>query len=281
MSDLIDNGVPEIRPKEFAQVRELAQSAFGLDLRIGKERLVSARLGKHLRSGGFRNFEEYLRFVRADGSGEALLALIDALTTNHTSFLREPEHFRFLETRVLPALERPSVTLWSAACSTGEEPYSLLFTALEARRTVRDVRVIATDISTRVLRVAQQGIYASDRIATLPPAWVQKYFDRHAGREPGMWRVKPQYRALVEFRRLNLMETLPPSFSFPVVFCRNVLIYFNRDTQEGVVNRLVRTLEPGGYLFTGHAESLTGINHPLTYVRPAVYQSQTAGSRSR
>lgn len=281
MRDSLDHAVPEIRPREFAEIRELARATFGLELRTGKERLVSARLGKHLRSGGFRSFEEYVRFVRGDSTGEALLALIDALTTNHTSFLREPEHFRFLGADVLPELRRSSVTMWSAASSTGEEPYSMLFTALESWRGLRDIRVIATDISTRVLAAGEEGIYPTERLSTLPPVWLQRYFEPCHTRTPGMWRVRPYYRAMVEFRRLNLMEPFPAVFSFPVVFCRNVLIYFDRETQETVVNRLAGALEPGGYLFTGHAESLSGMRHPLKYIRPAVYQLPVGEARKR
>ena len=272
MPDALATLVPDIQPREFEQIRRLAQAAFGLELRTGKERLVSARLGKHVRSGGFRSFEDYFRHVQSDGTGESLLALIDALTTNHTAFLREPEHFRALVTRVLPGLRSGRVTLWSAAGSSGEEPYSMLFTILEAKPQMPDVRILATDISSRMLAIAEQGVYNADRLSALPPAWLQKYFDRHIGGEPGTWRVRAQYRAMIEFRRLNLMDALPCSFRFPVIFCRNVLIYFNRETQESVVNRLAGAIEPGGYLFTGHAESLTGIRHPLHYVQPAVYQ---------
>ena len=252
----------------------MARSTFGLDLKAGKERLVSSRLGRHVRSGGFKSFQEYFEYVKTDTSGESLLALIDALTTHHTSFFREAEHFRILADHVLPDLRRKSVTLWSAACSTGEEAYSLLFTALEARQAPREVRVIGTDVSNRVLETAHRGVYSPERLATLPPGWIRKYFEQCSGRERGMWQVRPSFRSMVEFRRLNLMESLPRSFRFPAVFCRNVLIYFDRDTQQSVVNRLSGAIEPGGFLFTGHAESLTGINHPLRYVKPAVYQGK-------
>ena len=267
--------IPDIQPKEFELIRRLAQATFGLDLRSGKERLVSARLGKHVRNGGFKSFEEYFRHVQTDTSGVSLLALIDALTTNHTSFLREPEHFRVLVDRVLPGLRRGPVHLWSAASSTGEEPYSMLFTALDARHPASEIRVVATDICRRALVAAEQGIYNSERLHGSPAAWLQRYFEKVPGTENSAYRVRAQYRALVEFRRLNLMDMLPHGFRFPVIFCRNVLIYFNRATQEAVVNRLAGALEPGGYLFTGHAESLTGLAHPLQYVQPAVYQRKS------
>jgi chemotaxis protein methyltransferase CheR len=274
MSDVWAPPVPEIQATEFEQIRNMARSTFGLDLKPGKEHLVSSRLARHVRSGGFRSFQEYLEYVRTDISGESLLALIDALTTHHTSFFREPEHFRILADHVLPGLPRNSVTIWSAACSTGEEAYSILFTALEARQAPGEVRVIGTDVSNRVLETAHHGVYSFERLATMPPGWVNKYFERCSGRERGLWQVRPSYRSMVAFRRLNLMEALPRSFRFPVIFCRNVLIYFDRHTQQSVVDRLSGAIKPGGFLFTGHAESLTGINHQLRYVKPSVYQGK-------
>lgn len=266
--------LPEIRPREFEQIRRLAQTTFGLELRSGKERLVSARLGKYLRIGGFKSFEDYFRHVQADSTGESLLALIDALTTNHTAFLREPEHFRVLVSRVLPQLRRGHLAFWSAACSSGEEAYSMLFSALDSGQVVEHLRIVATDICCRVLSAGEQGIYSSQRLIGVPPTWVSRYFERCPGAESGLWRVREQYRSMVEFRRLNLIDAIPASPKFPVIFCRNVLIYFSRATQQSVVNRLAGALEPGGFLFTGHAESLTGLDHSLQYVQPAVYQKK-------
>jgi chemotaxis protein methyltransferase CheR len=266
--------MPDIRPKEFAALRELLHGTFGLDLREGKERLVTARLSKYLRSGGFTSWDAYLQHVRADRSGERLIELVDAMTTNHTSFLREPEHFRFLTTVIAPALQkRASVTVWSAASSTGEEPYSILFTLAEAfQGAVKpELRLIGTDISTRVLRAAQAGVYSLDRLQTLPPAWLQKYFVL-VDRSKSSWQVRPEWRARTEFRRLNLTEPLPTRGPYPVVFCRNVMIYFDKRTQAEVVRKLEAVLEPGGYLMVGHSESLTGLEHSLEYVRPAVYR---------
>lgn len=266
--------LPEIRPNEFEHIRRLAQATFGLELRTGKERLVSARLGKYVRTGGFKSFDEYFRHVQADSTGESLLALIDALTTNHTAFLREPQHFRVLVNRVLPQLRRGHLTFWSAASSSGEEAYSMLFSALDSGQVVEHLRILATDICCRVLAAGEKGIYDSHRLSGVPPAWLSKYFERYPGAETNLWRVREQFRSMVEFRRVNLMDAVPASPKFPVIFCRNVLIYFSRATQQAVVNRLAGALEAGGYLFTGHAESLTGLDHPLEYVQPAVYQKR-------
>lgn len=275
MPELDTWATPEIRPREFAQIKAFAYETFGLDLREGRERLVCCRLGKHLRAGGFKSFEEYFRYVQSDRSGEALVSLIDALTTNHTSFLREREHFDFLTTTILPGLRgRREMAIWSAACSTGEEPYSILFSVREVQRSAPgpELRLAATDISTKVLAIATEGIYPKDRLIGLPPAWISTYFDRIGAKEQERFRVKAPLRACVTFRRMNLMDPFPAHATYTVIFCRNVMIYFNKATQTKLVNRLAERLEPGGYLFVGHAESLTGIDHPLKYVRPAIYR---------
>lgn len=273
--------IPELKPRDFELIRDLAYQKFGLDLRHGKERLVSSRLGKQIRAGGFTSFDEYFRHVSSDGTGEALIAMIDSLTTNHTSFLREQQHFQFLNETVLPAyLNRPRIDIWCAASSTGEEPYSILLSLsneLGARRTP-DVRIQASDISTRVLTAARKGIYSAERLAALPPDWMKRFFLRGEGKSQGLYRVKPDLAAKIEFRRVNLMDPFPDSMVFQVIFCRNVMIYFDQKTQENVVNRLAACLEPGGYLFVGHAESLTAIRHDLQYVKPAVYQKPVGGS---
>ena len=268
--------IRRLKPQEFEMIRLLAYKEFGLDLRRGKEELVAARLSKLLRQGGFTSFEEYYRHVTSDRSGKALIGLIDALATNHTSFLREMPHFEFLRAQVLPGLRgRARVDIWSAACSTGEEPYSLAFTLCDAwgAEAFRNVRILATDISTKALAVATNATYPSERFVNdLPAAWLPQFFLRGEGRWIGWYRVKPGVRGHVEFARLNLVEPFSHGNLFPVIFCRNVMIYFDKPTQELLVNRLAECLEPAGYLFIGHSESLTGVQHPLACVRPAIYQ---------
>jgi chemotaxis protein methyltransferase CheR len=265
--------------REFEQFRRLAHEKFGLDLRNGKETLVSARLGKKIRELNFRSFQEYYRSVLEDRTGEALTALIDALTTNHTSFFREPAHFEFLRRTILPRLrERDRIAIWSAACSTGEEPYSIAFGLLEelGEEALAKTRILATDISTRVLASAQRGAYPAERFDGIPAHQLRRYLLRGEQRFKDWYRVKPEVRAAVEFRRLNLMERFSHLGPFPVIFCRNVMIYFDKPTQQGLVNRLAGCLEPGGYLLIGHAESLNGVDHPLRYVRPAIYRKPEA-----
>ena len=267
-------GVRPLTDREFEKISRLAYEKFGLELKPGKQELVSARLGRKVRAAGFRSFEEYYQSVIADSTGESLIALIDALTTNFTDFMREPAHFEFLRQVALAGwAERDRVRLWSTACSTGEEPYSIAFALLDALGgAVRPrLEIVATDISTRALERAQRGVYAAARLAKLPMAWQRAFFLRGEGKWQGHYRVKPDVAALVRFRRLNLNEPFTHSEPFSVILCRNVMIYFDRPTQQKLVRQLAGQLEPGGYLLIGHSESLTGIDHPLTYVRPTIY----------
>jgi chemotaxis protein methyltransferase CheR len=270
-----DSSVRPLGQREFDQIRELAYRTFGLDLKPGKEELVSARLQRLLRSGGFRSYQDYHRHVLGDSTGESLMALIDALATNHTSFLREADHFDFLRATVLPALaNRGSMDIWSAACSTGEEIWTLaciLRDVLPASR----IRLVGTDISRKALAQAERAVYPPERLTGLSPAWIKGYFVPE-GSPPKSYRVKPDIRSLAVFERKNLIEPITWSKQFPVIFCRNVMIYFDRATQQRVISNLARSLEPGGYLFVGHAESFTGIDHRLEYVRPAIYRQPGA-----
>ncbi len=263
--------------REFAAISTLAREEFGLELGRGKEQLVAARLGKLMRRLGFTAFPDYYRHVQSDRTGEALVELIDVLTTNHTSFFREQAHFDFLVQRVF-AERRGSgpIRIWSAASSTGEEPYSIALTAREFLGPQSPVlpRILATDISTRVLETARKGIYPAERFPHGPAPWLRKHLLRGEGRWQGWYRMCPEILGMVEFRRVNLIEPLPDVGRFDVIFCRNVLIYFSRSTQEQVVNRLTVCLEPGGYLFVGHSESLTGIQHGLQHIQPAIYRKR-------
>ncbi|HET8550655.1 MAG TPA: protein-glutamate O-methyltransferase CheR [Bryobacteraceae bacterium] len=273
--------VPVLKTAEFARICELAYERFGLHLHAGKEKLVSARLGKLLRAGGFRSFDAYYQHVMSDRSGAALTAMIDCLTTNHTSFLREPEHFRVLTERILrESRGRDVFRVWSAACSTGEEPYSIAFSLLDALGDCRQPRIeiLATDISTRALDAARRAAYTRERLAGLPADMRARYL---AAGPDGTLRVRREVTALVRFERRNLMEPFPAGALFPVIFCRNVMIYFDRETRGGLVRRLTASLEPGGYLMVGHAESLIGTEHGLTYVQPAVYRRPVSGQGRR
>jgi chemotaxis protein methyltransferase CheR len=204
--------------------------------------------------------------------------MLDAITTNHTSFFREPQHFAYLADVVLPPLrDRSRVTPilgWSAACSTGEEPYSI---ALTAARVLGDdagrrVRVLASDISTRAIARAGSGVYRADRLADLPRHLVLKYFQKAVGAPAGLLQVSPAVRQLIEFRRLNLLQPAPPGPPFDFIFCRNVMIYFDRPAQQRVIDTLEARLARGGHLFVSHSEGLNSLRHGLTWVAPAIYR---------
>lgn len=264
------DAIRPLAPHEFDQIRGLAHRVFGLDLKPGKEELVSSRLGKLVRGGGFRTFDDYYRHIVRDTTGQALASMIDALATNHTAFLREPEHFEYLRREILPKLAPGlSLDVWSAACSTGEEVWTLaclLSETLGARR----FQLSASDISMRALRFAERGIYPAERCAGLPAAWLARHFE--TADRGATYRASAALRAQTSFRRVNLLEKCALSRPFSVIFCRNVMIYFDAPTQEKVVRQLSDCLEPGGHLFVGHAESLTRIAHKLEYVQPAVYR---------
>jgi chemotaxis protein methyltransferase CheR len=204
---------------DFRKISELAHRKFGLSLKSGKEGLVAARLGKTIRQGGFGSFADYHRHILADGTGQALIELIDSLTTNHTCFLREPTHFDFLSQVASAEFQNfPSLRIWSAACSSGEEPYSLGMCLTDVGhkgncRWVSNFRIVATDISTRVLARAERGMYDSERFAGIPEHWWRKYLLRGRGGCEGWYKVKPEIRRLVEFERLNLIEPLPRRLS--------------------------------------------------------------------
>jgi len=274
----------KLTASEFRQFSDLAYQRFGLDLKRSKEALVAARLGKKLRQLGFQTFAEYHRHVLADATGEALIELIDALTTNHTSFLRERAHFEFLARAANDEFRSVStLRIWSAACSSGEEPYSIAMCLAEAlsKSSSREFRIRATDISTRVLATAARGVYPAARFEEVPDAWRRAYLLRGQGESQGFYKVKPQLAQRIEFERLNLIEPFPQKGLFHVIFCRNVMMYFDKATQQDIVRRLGACIERGGYLFVGHSESLTGIQHALEYVRPATYRNQKPEGGSR
>src|SRR5579863_7830499 len=278
-ADQIPNDGLALPPRIFDRICRLVQERAGIELGDGKQALVSARLGKKLRESGGATYEEYLNLVEGDRTGESLVAMIDALTTNYTSFLRESSHFDLLK-QILPALaSRFSIPIWCAAAATGEEPYTLAMTMLEALGSEAHsrCRVVATDISTRALASARRGVYPLERLKGMPRAWFSKYWLKGEGQSAGLCKVKPEVARMVEFRRLNLIDPFLHPRIYPIVFCRNVMIYFNKATQEKVVARMATFLEPGGYLFVGHSEGLTGIVHTLESVAPAVYRKPGAG----
>ncbi len=270
---------PAMKAADFQKISRLAYDHFGLNLPAGKETLVSARLGKLMRVEGFHNFADYYSHVQSDATGQALIGLIDALTTNYTSFLREPRHFDFLTNAVTGEFrDQASLRIWSAACSSGEEPYTIAMSLLDAASRVHcawapALRILATDISTRVLDHARRGVYPAEKFETVPAAWKHTFLLKGSGDSQGRYKIKPHVAALIEFARFNLMDQAPRS-GFHFIFCRNVMIYFDRPTQQRIVRKLAESIEPGGYFFIGHSETLNGFDHPLRYIGPAIYRKE-------
>jgi chemotaxis protein methyltransferase CheR len=269
-----DAGALKISSRDFQHLSSLVRERFGLVLESSKEQMVTARLSKRLRELNYSSFGEYYRHVTSDASGAALKDMVDALTTKFTSFFREPEHFELLRMVAAEQGHAGPVRVWSAACATGEEPYSIAITLLETLGypPARDIEILASDVSSRALERAWEGLYQAEQVATVPRLLARKYFLKGEGKWNGWFRVKPEVRKLIEFRQINLMDALPAQTPFSVIFCRNVMIYFDCEGQESVVNRLVPFIEPNGYLFIGHAEGLAGVRHPLRYLQPAVYK---------
>jgi chemotaxis protein methyltransferase CheR len=266
--------------REFSLIRRLVYEHCGINLCDDKKELVRARLAKRLRLGCFATFGDYVRHVLEDTTGQELSLLVDSLSTNLTKFFREEQHFEFLRTRLLPDLLKSRrygyerrIRAWSAGCSSGEEPYSIAITLLEAVHDAGhwDVKILATDISTRMLELARRGIYDPGRVEPIPLSFRHKYLVRAPGVDAEAYQVGDSLRRIVIFRYLNLMKNWPIKTPLDFIFCRNVMIYFDKPTQARLIQRFCDLLAPGGVLFTGHSESLTGIPHRLRYVQPTIY----------
>jgi len=267
----------ELRDIDFNKIRKLVHNLSGIDLHDGKKELVKARLGKRLRHGNFESFADYYKYVTTEEGSEELISMIDSISTNLTSFFREESHFKKLR-QVMPSMLKmggsvPKFRIWCAGCSTGEEAYSIAMVLRESigEKPV-DLRIWSTDISTKVLKTASAGIYPVERVKKIPPDLIMKYFAVGQGEWAGYYRVKKNIRDCIEFSRFNLMDPPPPGDAFDVIFCRNVMIYFNKATQAALVNRFYGRMKQGGHLFIGHSESLTGLVHNFKYIEPSVYR---------
>jgi len=270
--------------EEFTWIGQMVHKHCGINLHQGKKELVRARLAKRLRVGGFQTVKAYMDYVLADRSGAAFTELIDSLSTNLTSFYRESSHFDYLRDVFLPQLAERKlrtnnriIRAWSSACSSGEEPYTMAITLLEQFGSQApngqpwDVRILATDISTRVLRLAETGIYDRKRVEPVPMPLKTKYLVPNRIEGEQVFQPSQALRSIIRFRHLNLMDHWPFTGPFDIIFCRNVMIYFDKPTQQRLVNRFYDCLSPGGLLFTGHSESLTGVSHKMRYVQPTIY----------
>lgn len=281
------NPYGDIKPmsgREFDRLSEFIVTHCGIKMPPVKKVMLQARLQKRLRSLRMETFKDYCDFVLGSPDGaEELVHMIDAVTTNKTDFFREPVHFQFLQETALPEFLNDSAaspikkkfTVWSAGCSSGEEPYTLgiVLTEFAAQNPEFQFAILATDISTKVLEKARLGIYDQHVVAGIPLSLKQKYFLKSKDREKGLVRVTPALRAQVAFQRLNLMEEhlMVPEL-VDAIFCRNVMIYFERQTQLNLLNRLCRCLKTGGYLFLGHSETVHGFDLPLVRISSTIYR---------
>ncbi len=267
----------KITDAEFRKASDLVKSLAGIHLTDGKRELVSARLAKRLRSLGLATLNDYLDVVKEDKTQDELVMMLDALTTNLTSFWRESDHFDFVVEHVLPKFEsrgQNEIRIWSAGCSTGEEPYGLGMLILGNLKNAQNtkLRILATDLSTRVLDTAKRGKYGEERVKNIPSDLRNKFVTKENGSHGTIYSINPNVRSAITFGRLNLMEPWPMKGPFDMIFCRNVMIYFDKPTQKQLVERFAGLLRSGGTLFVGHSESLAGVQHSFRYVRPTIYE---------
>ena len=258
---------------DFERVRALIYQRAGISLADSKQEMVYSRLARRLRATGIGSFTRYLDDLEAGHLGEEWQSFTNALTTNLTSFFREAHHFPLLAEHVKKVRDRP-ITIWCSASSTGEEPYSIAMTVCEAFNTLTPpVQIIATDIDTNVLQVGANGVYALDRIGKLEPERLKKFFLRGKGAQEGMVRVRPELRNLVSFKQLNLLaDGWPLSGQFDVIFCRNVMIYFDKATQRKILARFVPLMKPDALLFAGHSENFLYVSESLKLRGKTVYE---------
>lgn len=268
-----------ITDKEFKQLSKYINANYGIYLKEEKRSLVMGRLFNVLTQNNFNNFSEYFNYVVSDKTGKAINALIDRITTNHTFFMREADHFYYFKDKVLPYLastvKEKDLRIWSAGCSTGEEPYTLAMIIDEFFGNEKmwwDTKILATDISSKVLNTAIEGIYSNEEIATLPVSWRLKYFKKLDDENSVL---VDKIRNEVIYRKFNLMdEIFPFKRKFHVIFCRNVMIYFDAGTRKELANKFYDLTEHGGYLFIGHSESLNREETKYKYIMPAVYRKE-------
>ena len=265
--------------KDFARLSDFIYSRYGIKMPEAKHIMLQSRLQKRLRALQIPSFEQYVDFVFSPEGANEIVHMMDVVSTNKTDFFRESQHFDFLTQSVLPELfeqERQSVIkVWRAGCSSGEEPYTLAMVISEyiSKHRGCDFSILGSDLSTIVLEKAVTAIYPEDRVDIIPLDLKKKYLLRSKDRTHPTVRIVPELRAKASFMRLNFMDdSYSAPSNFDIIFCRNVLIYFDRPTQEKVINKLCRHLRPGGYFFLGHSESVTGINVPLKQIMPTVFK---------
>lgn len=288
MNETANTCYATLSEREFTRLSEFIYSECGIKMPPSKKVMLQARLQKRLRALDMHSMSDYCSYLFSpEGIENELVHMINVITTNKTDFFREPKHFDYLVQKAIPDLiagqgsgVRSRLMVWSAGCSTGEEPYTLAMVLKEFAETYPGFRfdflILATDISTKVLEKAKLAIYDHVQIEPVPPVLRKKYLLRGKSSKKGLVRISEDLRSQVRFRRLNFLEDdFGMREPMDVIFCRNVIIYFDRPTQEKLLNRFYRHLRPGGYIFTGHSETLHGLNVPLVPVAPTVYRKMT------
>lgn len=267
--------------KEFDFLRRIANERTGIVVKEDKFDMFYARLSRRVRRLGLNSFSEYCDLIKRDDSEDEVLELVNAITTNLTAFFRENHHFEYLRNSLIPELleqNRASrkIRIWSAGCSTGEEPYSLAITLRECLPSTGnwDARILATDIDSNVLAKAAKGVYPLDRIKGIPKAQLRRWFMRGKGAQDGLVRLKPEVRSLIDFAQLNLMENWSVDGPVDVIFCRNVIIYFDRDSKVKLIDKYADNVVDRGHLFIGHSESLFKINDRFDLIGNTIYRKK-------
>ena len=275
--------VQPITDREFSLFQKLIYGAAGIHLAPHKKALLEARLNKHIRELGLDSFGAYYKHVVNEKHGDELVLMLDRVSTNETHFFREPRQFEYLEGRVFAAwnarvnagVKAKRIRVWSAGCSTGEEPYSIAMLLLDhfPLKNGWELEILATDLSTRVLNRARTAVWPIGKAEEIPEKYLQRFMLRGTGSQHGNMKAGPEILSIICFERLNLNdETYPISGQFDAIFCRNVLIYFDAQSRARVIDRLLDRLDPSGYLFVGHAESLSGVTERARHVLPTIYR---------
>jgi chemotaxis protein methyltransferase CheR len=268
-----------ITTEEFQRLRTLIYDESGISLSDAKQSFVASRLSKRLRELGLATFSDYHETLIEDRTQEEFTRMLDLISTNKTDFFREPKHFEFLREHILPELaQEKRIRIWSSACSTGEEPYTIAMTLYEGVSDPAqwEFKILASDLSTRVLAKAAAGVYDQERFRDVPQDVLRRHFLHGRGNSAGLFKVRQHLADAIIFRRVNLMEDrFPIKAPLDLIFCRNVMIYFDRKTQEALVNKFYRYLKPGGHLFIGHSESLQWAQHPFRMVAPTIYRKES------
>lgn len=258
--------------KEFGRFRCLIREIAGINLTQAKKAMVCGRLAKRLKQRRLGSYDDYIRFLSSDAGKDEVQVAVDLITTNETYFFREPKHFEYLRNKVL-ASWTPGRTfrVWSAACSSGEEPYSIAMLLSECLGH-SPWEVVASDLSTRILERAANGHYAMERAANIPREFLQGCCLKGVGSQEGTFIISPELKSHITFLQVNLNQTLPDLKEFNLIFLRNVMIYFDIDVKRAVVGRMLPLLKSGGHFIVGHSESLNGVTDELNVVQPSIYR---------